>query len=255
MIRIYVLMPDSPHTDMPHTDTPVPRQPQVSLTAGLWRDNPAFVQLLGLCPLLAVSNSMVNGLALALATGAVMIASSVAVSTLRQLIPDAVRLPILVLVVATFTSAVVMVLEAWAMPLYLALALFIQIIVTNCAILARLEACARHVPVHAALRDATGRALGFGWVLVLLGAVRELLAEGRVACGAERLFGDHATRWCADIDGPGTTFLLAATPAGAFLTLGLLLAARNLLQHKGNNDVQPVRILTADPPAAPPRQP
>ncbi len=212
------------------------------LTAGLWRDNPAMVQLLGLCPLLAVSSSVVNGLALAIATAVVMLGSSASTALLRRWIPDTIRLPILILIVATFTTAVVMVLEAWAMPLYLALALFIQIIVTNCAILARLETHARHARLGAALADAAGRALGFGWVLVLLGAIRELLTDGRLACNADVLFGPVAASWCIDIDGPGTTFLLAATPAGAFLTLGLLLALRNAARARGDA-VQPVRII------------
>lgn len=232
-------------------DTPAPT---TSLGAGLWRDNPAFVQLLGLCPLLAVSNSLINGAALAVATLAVMVASAVVTSALRHWIPDAVRLPILILIVATFTTAVVMMLEAWAMPLYLALALFIQIIVTNCAILARLEACARRVNVINALRDALGRALGFAWVLILLGGLRELLAEGAIACGADRVFGAAARNWCVDLNGPDNFFLLAATPAGAFITLGLLLALRQQLANP-DRQVQSVRIIARNAPTSQPESP
>lgn len=210
-------------------------------TRGLWHDNPAFVQLLGLCPLLAVSNSLVSGLALAAATTLVLAGSAALTSILRRWIVTTIRLPLMIMVVATLTSAVAMVMEAYFMPLYLALGLYVQIIVTNCAILAQLEACARRNALGPALTDALGRALGFAWVLVLLGAIREVLGHGQLGCGSERLFGSLGADWCVHFTSDQHGLLLMATPAGAFLTLGLLLALRN--SFLAREPARPIRIM------------
>ena len=218
---------------------------------GLWRQNPAFVQLLGLCPLLAVSTTVAHGLALALATAWVMVSSATVISCLRGWIPRDVRLPIFVLCVATMTSAAIMVMEAWAQPLYLALALFLQIIITNCAILGRLESFAAHQPPVTAILDALGRALGFGLVLVALGILREVLAEGTIACGLEDLLGPAAQGACLTVH-EGPRVILAASPAGAFFLLALMIALRNQLQAPAEDEPQPLR----DPaPLTDPEQP
>ncbi len=214
---------------------------EAGFTRGLWRDNPALVQMLGLCPLLAVSDSLVNGVALAAATAFVLTSSAVLTSLLRHWVIATIRLPLMILIVAALTSAVVMVMEAYFMALYLALGLFVQIIVTNCAILAQLESCARRARPGPALLDALGRALGFAWVLVVLGGVREMLAGARLGCGAERLFGATAAHWCIDLSGHGGSLAIVAMPTGAFVTLGLLLAARNLVSSRER--ARPIRIV------------
>ena len=149
-----------------------------TFSRGVLVNNPAWAQLLGLCPLLAVSNSVVNALGLAVASGFVLLGSNLMISTLRHRIPDVARLPCFVLIIATFTTLTVMLLEAFAFELYLRIALFIQIIVTNCMILGRAESFASRQPVGAAVLDALGTAVGFAIALLTLGAVREVLGYG-----------------------------------------------------------------------------
>ena len=163
--------------------------------------NPAWVQLLGLCPLLAVSNTVANAAGLAVASAVVLIGSATLVSLVRRFIPADVRLPCFVLVIATFTTLVNLAMEAYAFELYAHVALFVQIIVTNCMILARVEQVAAKEPLGRTLLDAAGAAAGFAVALLALGTVRELLAVG---------------------------FPLAALPPGAFLVAGLLLALTNV---------------------------
>lgn len=163
--------------------------------------NPAWVQLLGLCPLLAVSNTIANALGLAAASAVVLIGSATLVSLAKRLIPADVRLPCFVLVIATFTTLVNLAMEAFAFDLYQRIALFVQIIVTNCMILARIEQVAAKESLGRTLLDACGAAVGFAAAILALGAAREVLAIG---------------------------FPLAALPPGAFLVAGLLLALTNL---------------------------
>lgn len=201
----------------------VPASARDTVLAGVTWRNPAWVQLLGLCPLLAVSSSTVNALALALASGGVLVGSNVSISALRRWIPPFVRLPAFVLVVATFTTCAVMLMEAYAFDVYLRIALFVQIIVTNCMILGRAESFASRNPVVPSLLDALGTAAGFAAALLLLGMVRELLGHGTLFAGMELLFGAPAAAWRLDIAGGG--LLLATLPPGAFIVAGLLLAA------------------------------
>ena len=163
--------------------------------------NPAWVQLLGLCPLLAVSNTIANAAGLAVASAVVLIGSATLVSLVRRFIPADVRLPCFVLVIATFTTLVNLAMEAYAFGLYQRIALFVQIIVTNCMILARIEQVASKEPIGRTLLDACGAAAGFAAAILALGAAREVLAIG---------------------------FPLAALPPGAFLVAGLLLALTNI---------------------------
>jgi Na+-translocating ferredoxin:NAD+ oxidoreductase subunit E len=187
--------------------------------------NPAWVQLLGLCPLLAVSTSTVNAVALSLASAGVLVGSSVAISTVRRIIPELARLPAFVLVIATFTTCAVLVLEAYAFELYLRIALFVQIIVTNCMILGRAESFASRQPVLPAFLDAVGTAAGFALALVTLGLVREALGQGTLFAGMSLLFGPAAESWIVHLPGDTPALLLAALPPGAFIVAGLLLAA------------------------------
>jgi electron transport complex protein RnfE len=192
-------------------------------SAGLAARNPAWVQLLGLCPLLAVSTSIVNALALALASGAVLLGTNLSVSMLRRWIPEFARLPAFVLIIATFTTCAVLLLEAYAFELYLRIALFVQIIVTNCMILARVEAFAsRNGPVRAAA-DALGTAAGFALALLLMGAVREALGHGTLFAGMDLLLGPAAAGWQISLTRETGGLLLALLPPGAFILAGLLL--------------------------------
>ncbi len=166
--------------------------------------NPAAVQLLGLCPLLAVSNTLANAAGLAVASATVLVGSALIVSLIRRLIPDEVRLPCFVLVIATWTTLVNLAMEAYAFDLYQRIALFVQIIVTNCMILARVEQVAAKEPFCTTLADALGTAAGFAAAILVLGGVREAIAVG---------------------------FPLAALPPGAFMIAGLLLAGANFVRR------------------------
>lgn len=185
-------------------------------------NNPAWIQLLGLCPLLAVSNSVVNATGLALASAFVVIGSNTSISLLRRIIPDAARLPCFVLIIATFTTLTVMALEAYAFDLYSRIALFVQIIVTNCMILGRAEVFASRQTVGRALADALGTAAGFALALLTLGAVREVLGQGTLMADMDVLFGPAAASLEITLFAP--PLALALLPPGAFIIAGLLFA-------------------------------
>lgn len=210
---------------------------------GVLENNPAWAQLLGLCPLLAVSNSVVNALGLALASGFVLLGSNITISLLRHRIPDVARLPCFVLIIATFTTITVMVLEAFAFTLYLRIALFVQIIVTNCMILGRAEAFASRQPVGVAVLDALGTAVGFAIALLILGGVREILGYGTLLREMDLLFGPAASSWVIDLTSTAP-LPLALFPPGAFLLAGLLFA---LVQGLAKFLTPPARDLNAVP--------
>jgi Na+-translocating ferredoxin:NAD+ oxidoreductase subunit E len=193
---------------------------------GLWRNNAGLVQLLGLCPLLAVTNTAVNGLGLGLATLFVLTLSNLVVSLLRGALRPEIRIPVFVLVIASLVTAVELAMNAWFHGLYRTLGIFIPLIVTNCAIIGRAEAFAsRNAPLPSVL-DGLSVGAGFAAVLVVLGALRELVGMGTLFAGAELMFGDAARDWLVVIpDYRG--FLLAVLPPGAFIGLGLLIAAKN----------------------------
>ena len=184
--------------------------------------NPAWVQLLGLCPLLAVSTSIAHALALALARAFVVIGSNVTVAALRHLIPDFARLPLFVLIIATFTTVTTQLLEAFAFDIYLKIALFVQIIVTNCMILGRIEAFASRSPIWPTFKDAVGTALGFALALLALGSVREVLGQGTLLAGVAPLLGLDASLTITLTSEP--IFPMAQYPPGAFIIAGLLFA-------------------------------
>lgn len=184
--------------------------------------NPVWAQLLGLCPLLAVSSSVVNALGLAFASTLVLIGANGSIALLRHRIPAFARLPCFVLIIATFTTLTMLLMQAFAFELYLRIALFIQIIVTNCMILGRAEAFASRQPLLPALTDAAGTAAGFALALLALGTVRELVASGGLFANMDMLFGPAAASWHLSLTDGG--LLLAALPPGAFIVAGLLLA-------------------------------
>lgn len=200
---------------------------------GLWTSNPGLVQLLGLCPLLAVSGTVVNALGLGVATTLVLLGSNLIVSLIRNHVANEVRIPVFVLVIASLVTTVELVMNAFFHDLYLVLGIFIPLIVTNCAIIGRAEAFASKMPVRQAAFDGLAMGLGFTAVLVVLGGLRELLGRGTLLDGAEMMFGPTASQWRIDVlgaDYPG--FLLAVLPPGAFFGLGLLLALKNWIDAR-----------------------
>jgi len=203
---------------------------------GLWTNNPALVQLLGLCPLLAVSGSVVNALGLALATMLVLTGSNIAVSLARHQVNDAIRLPAFVMIIAAFTTCTELLMKAFTYELYTILGIFIPLIVTNCVILGRADAFASKTrPLPAAI-DGIMMSLGFGVVLILIGAIRELVGTGQLFANMHLLFGEPARHWQLDVFGadyPG--FLVAVLPPGAFLVAGLLIALKNMIDERIKN--------------------
>lgn len=202
---------------------------------GLWTNNAALVQLLGLCPLLAVSGSVVNALGLGLATMLVLMGSNIVVSLIRNVVSDAIKLPAFVMIIAAFTTATELLMQAYTYELYQILGIFIPLIVTNCAILGRADAFACKNALLPSAVDGFMMGLGFLLVLVALGAVRELLGTGHLLADMQLLFGEGARSWKLDIFGssyPG--FIIALLPPGAFLVTGFLIAIKNVFdqQHK-----------------------
>jgi len=198
----------------------------------VWRQNTGLVVLLGLCPLLAVTGTVVNGIGLGLATMLTLVCSNVAVSLSRRLLRPEIRIPAYVLIIASVVTTIELVMQAWFHDLYRVLGIFIPLIVTNCAIIGRAEAFAsRNSPLPAAV-DGLATGLGFCLTLALLGAFRELLGRGTLFSQAQLLFGDSGEFLQLTIfpDHPG--FLLALLPPGAFITLGLLVAGKSWLDSK-----------------------
>ena len=203
---------------------------EISLN-GLWKNNPALVQLLGLCPLLGVSNSTVNALGLALASAVVLVCSNTAVSLVRGVVNTAVRLPAFVMIIAALTTCIELLMQAYTYELYQILGIFIPLITTNCVILGRADGfAAKHDPARAAY-DGLMMGLGFGLVLVLIGAVRELLGTGALLANMHLLFGPIAADWKLTLVHDYTGFLLAILPPGAFIVLGLLIAGKNRIDQ------------------------
>ena len=197
---------------------------------GLWKNNPALVQLLGLCPLLAVTGSVVNALGLGLATLLVLVGSNVAVSLIRNAVSEAVRLPAFVMIIASFTTGTELLMQAFTYELYQILGIFIPLIVTNCAILGRADAFASKNPILPSAVDGLMMGLGFMLALLFIGAARELLGTGILFANMDLLFGESAKTWQIQLFGnnyPG--FLIAILPPGAFLVAGFLIALKNAI--------------------------
>lgn len=194
---------------------------------GLWKNNAALVQLLGLCPLLAVTGTLINGLGLGLATTAVLIGSNIVVSAIRNVTPNEIRIPIFVMIIAAFVTAVELIMNAFSYQLYLALGIFIPLIVTNCAIIGRAEAYASKNPIGYAAFDGLMMGIGFTLVLVILGGVREVLGYGTLFRGADLLFGASASDFMVEVIALDSPFLLAILPPGAFIIMGFIIAGKN----------------------------
>ena len=199
---------------------------------GLWTNNTAFVQLLGLCPLLAVSNTVINGLGLGLATTLTLIASNVMVSMIRHWVRPEIRIPVFVLIIASTVTIIELSMNAWFHELYNILGIFIPLIVTNCAIIARAEAFASKNTVHASFIDGLFMGIGFTLVLVTLGAMREAIGFGTLFQQAHLMFGEAAREFTITLFDNYRGYLLAILPPGAFIGLGFLIAGKNILDKK-----------------------
>ena len=199
---------------------------------GLWQQNTGLVVLLGLCPLLAVTGTVVNGLGLGLATTLTLVCSNLAVSLVRGVLRSEIRIPAYVLIIASVVTVVQLLMQAWLYELYLVLGIFIPLIVTNCAIIGRAEAFAsRNAPLPS-VADGLAIGLGFCLTLVLLGGLREVIGRGTLFSQASLMFGSWGENLQITVipDHPG--FLLAILPPGAFIGLGLLIAGRNWLNSR-----------------------
>ncbi|MCA6998862.1 electron transport complex subunit E [Dickeya solani] len=199
---------------------------------GLWKNNSALVQLLGLCPLLAVTSTATNALGLGLATTLVLTCTNIAVSALRRWVPDEIRIPIYVLLIASVVTIVQMLINAYAYGLYQSLGIFIPLIVTNCIVIGRAEAFASKNTVMLSALDGLFMGLGATSALFVLGAIREILGNGTLFDGADLLLGSWARVLRVEVVHMDSPFLLMILPPGAFIGLGMLLAAKYLIDEK-----------------------
>lgn len=199
---------------------------------GLWNNNTALVQLLGLCPLLAVTSSMINGLGLGIATTFVLVGSNLTISMVRNHIPKEIRIPIFVMLIASFVTNIQLIMNAFTYELYLILGIFIPLIVTNCMIIGRAESFASKNRVFPSFVDGLAQGIGFTSVLIVLGALREFIGQGTIFDGAHLLFGDWARGFTMHFYLTEQKFLFALLPPGAFIGLGLLIAVKNKIQPR-----------------------
>jgi electron transport complex protein RnfE len=211
---------------------------------GLWKNNPGLVQLLGLCPLMAVTTNMVNGLGLGLATLMALVSSNVAISIVRQYISEEIRIPAFVLIIAANVTLIEMLMKAYLHDLYNILGIFIPLIVTNCIVIGRSEAyAAKNPPLHAGL-DSFMMGVGFMLVLMALGGLRELVGNGTLFAEAHLMFGEAARHLTLTVSDDFKGLLLAALPPGAFIGLGLLVALKNWFDQRA---ARPATIAVMQP--------
>ncbi|SFV85580.1 Electron transport complex protein RnfE [hydrothermal vent metagenome] len=199
---------------------------------GLWNNNQALVALLGLCPLLAVTNNIVNAIGLGLATTFVLVASNTTISIFRNNIRKEIRIPVFVLLIASFVTIVELAMQSYFYDLYLILGIFVPLIVTNCAILGRAEAFASKNTWGKSALDGLMMGIGFSIVLIILGAMRELIGSGTLFNQSSLLLGELGNTLSVTVfeDYQGT--LLAILPPGAFIGLGLIVAIKNWIDAK-----------------------
>ncbi|WP_020559288.1 electron transport complex subunit E [Thiofilum flexile] len=209
---------------MSNTDTTIYRK---IIKDGLWHNNPGLVQLLGLCPLMAVTTNFINGFGLGIATLVALVASNVAIAIVRHWIRPEIRIPVFVLIIAANVTLIELLMNAYFHELYNVLGLFIALIVTNCIVIGRAEIFAsKNTPLHTLL-DSTMMGLGFMLVLCVLGGLRELIAQGTLFSQAHLMFGESAKALTLTLGANYHGMLLAALPPGAFIGLGFLVALKN----------------------------
>jgi electron transport complex protein RnfE len=199
---------------------------------GLWKNNSGLVQLLGLCPLLAVTTTAINGLGLGLATTLTLLTSNVIVSLIRTLVRPEVRIPVFVLVIASTVTVIDLGMDAWFHDLHRILGIFIPLIVTNCVIIGRAESFAARNSVDRAALDGLAMGVGFTLVLVTLGGMRELVGQGTLFSQAHLMFGEFGRDLTITLLDDYRGFLLAILPPGAFIGLGLLIAVMNVINAR-----------------------
>jgi electron transport complex protein RnfE len=212
---------------------------------GLWTNNVGLVQLLGLCPLLAITSSLVNAIGLGLATTLTLVVSSSTVSLIRKLVRPEVRIPVFVLVIASTVTVIELAMNAYFHELYKILGIFIALIVTNCSIIGRAEAFASKQPLLPALVDALTMGIGFTLVLMALGGMREVFGQGTLFANAHLMFGEGARGLTLTIIEDYRGFLLAILPPGAFIGLGLLIALKNVIDGKLQQRSRRIKQATA----------
>ncbi|MBF0750969.1 MULTISPECIES: electron transport complex subunit E [unclassified Pasteurella] len=199
---------------------------------GIWKNNPAIVQLLGLCPLLAVSSTATNALGLGLATMLVLTCTNTVISLFRKQIPHEIRIPIYVMVIATTVTVVQLLMNAYTYTLYQSLGIFIPLIVTNCIVIGRAEVFASKNNLLQSIWDGFSMGFGMALSLTMLGALREIFGQGTIFEGIENLFGEQAKFLTFHIYQTDSSFLLFILPPGAFIGLGLLLALKNRIDNQ-----------------------
>ena len=199
---------------------------------GLWKNNPAIVQLLGLCPLLAVTGSVVNAIGLSLATTLVLVTSNTCVSLIRNIVSDAVRLPAFVMIIASAVTCIELLMQAFAYELYQILGIFLPLITTNCVILGRADGFACKNSLLPSIYDGLIMGVGFALVLVTLGGLRELAGTGALFANMDLLFGPAAADWKVVVIEDYQAFLLAILPPGAFIFTGLIIALKNIIDAR-----------------------
>ncbi|TNC81457.1 MAG: electron transport complex subunit RsxE [Oleiphilus sp.] len=202
---------------------------------GLWDNNPALVQLLGLCPLLAVTGTVVNALGLGLATTMVLLGSNISVSLIRNFVSESIRLPAFVMIIASLVTCAELLMKAFTYELYQILGIFIPLIVTNCAILGRADAFACKNPILPAATDGLMMGLGFTAVLILLGGMREAIGQGTLFADMQLIFGPAAESWKIVLIEDYANFLFAVLPPGAFVAMGLIIALKNIIDQRIEN--------------------
>jgi len=207
---------------------------------GLWKNNPAIVQLLGLCPLLAVTGTVVNAIGLGVATIFVLVASNTSVSLIRNVVSETVRLPAFVMIIASAVTCIELLMQAFAYELYQILGIFLPLITTNCVILGRAEGFASKNALLPSIYDGFIMGMGFTAILVLLGGLRELAGTGALFANMDLLFGPAAESWKLVVFDDYKDFLLAILPPGAFIFTGLIIAVKNLIdaQLKAREDAR-----------------
>lgn len=198
----------------------------------VWTQNTGLVQILGMCPLLAISTTVVNGVGLGLATALVMAFSNGGVSAVRNFVPHEIRNPVYILIIAVLVTVIDMAMNAYIHPLYLVLGIFVPLIVTNCIVLARAEAFASKNPITPSILDGFMMGIGLTVVLAILGAMREVFGKGTLLSGIDLVFGASAKSMVITVLPEYKGFLLAILPPGAFLGLGLLIAAKNVIDQR-----------------------
>jgi len=216
---------------------------------GLWNNNVALVQLLGLCPLLAVTGTVINGLGLGLATLLTLVLSNAIVSMIRHWVRPEVRVPVFVMIIASVVTAIELAMNAWLYDLYIVLGIFIPLIVTNCGILARAEAFASKNNLLPSIMDGFMMGFGFMLVLVLLGGIREVLGYGTLFSNAHLMFGEIAHDWTLVFIDDYAGFLLAILPPGAFIGMGLIIALKNVIDKRAKRK-RPIGNVEAEPSTA-----